>query len=212
MRTIIAKVRRLYRLSREQPHEWAELRRYANAPWSPGSTVFLGDSLTADWRDLETIPGCLNRGIGGQKTAQLLARFQQDVVALLPKAVHIMGGTNDLLRSRDADVAELILANVRSMTEIAIYHAIVPIVAAIPPCDEVLRRTTGRMDLRSEINSSLAIHAATIGAVFVDYDPILAADGCLQSDGIHITQTAYAAMKPRVIAAINAAASVAQCL
>ena len=35
-------------------------------------------------------------GISGQNTAQMLLRFNQDVIALKPKTVVILGGTNDI--------------------------------------------------------------------------------------------------------------------
>ena len=46
----------------------------------------------------EFFPGkpYLNRGIAGQTSAQMLVRFQQDVVALKPKVVVIQAGMNDL--------------------------------------------------------------------------------------------------------------------
>ncbi len=38
----------------------------------------------------------INRGISGQNTPQMLVRFRQDVIALQPKVVVILAGTNDI--------------------------------------------------------------------------------------------------------------------
>jgi lysophospholipase L1-like esterase len=42
-------------------------------------------------------PNWINRGVPGNTTAQMLARFQTDVIDLHPDVVHIMGGGNDVL-------------------------------------------------------------------------------------------------------------------
>src|SRR5437764_14666158 len=77
------------------------LRRYGseNAELGPpkageNRVVFLGDDLTEGWRRAEMFAGktLLNRGIAGQTSAQMLVRFQQDVVALKPKVVVIQAG------------------------------------------------------------------------------------------------------------------------
>src|SRR6266478_3461632 len=57
-------------------------------PPKPGEdrVVFLGDQVTEQW-GARFFPGkpFLNRGIGGQTSAQMLVRFHQDVVALKSK-------------------------------------------------------------------------------------------------------------------------------
>src|SRR3569833_311633 len=87
--------------------DWAGLTKYGSedtevkAP-APGENrvVFLGDDITENWglAGASFFPGkpYLNRGIAGQTTAQMLVRFQQDVIALKPKVVVIAGGSNDL--------------------------------------------------------------------------------------------------------------------
>ncbi len=71
--------------------------RYGVAP-NDSKVVFLGDSITQYWSsyaDFEA-EGWINKGISGQTSAQIAARFQTDVIALHPQAVHILAGTNDL--------------------------------------------------------------------------------------------------------------------
>ena len=64
-----------------------------------GAVVFAGDSLTGGWRDLEQAFAGVkvaNRGIGGDVSRGLLFRFQEDVLALQPKAIVLLIGSADL--------------------------------------------------------------------------------------------------------------------
>jgi hypothetical protein len=79
--------------------DWADLSRYkldddALAPPAPGvkRVVFFGSSTTDNWgRKFDSIffpeKSYINRGISGETSAQMLLRFQQDIVALKPSAV-----------------------------------------------------------------------------------------------------------------------------
>jgi len=67
----------------------------------------------------------LNKGIGGDTSGGLLARFQQDVVQNKPDLVVILGGTNDLWWDLDIN---LILANIFAMACQAQHRDIVPVV------------------------------------------------------------------------------------
>jgi lysophospholipase L1-like esterase len=83
-----------------------------------GSIVFAGDSLTANWKTLgKDFSGVVvaNRGIGGDVSRGLLFRFQEDVLALRPKAIVILIGINDLTAKQPASTT---LANIRSMLEL----------------------------------------------------------------------------------------------
>src|SRR5262245_23565083 len=89
----------------QQPGDWAALARYRDAnvalpaPKSDEARVVLyGDSITEIWaRYFDAMfPGkpYIGRGISGQTTP--LVRFRQDVVALKPRVVVILAGTNDI--------------------------------------------------------------------------------------------------------------------
>src|SRR5690242_5513801 len=61
--------------------------------------VFLGDSITQGWGDVgSSFPGIktANRGISGDTTRGVLIRLQEDVIALNPRGVVLLIGTNDL--------------------------------------------------------------------------------------------------------------------
>jgi lysophospholipase L1-like esterase len=63
-----------------------------------GALVFLGDSITQYWGDVPSyFPGIkvANRGISGDTTRGVLIRLQ-DVIALNPRGVVLLIGTNDL--------------------------------------------------------------------------------------------------------------------
>ena len=83
--------------------DWGGLLRYGSedselpAP-KPNETrvIFLGDDVTLNWTDFFPGKPYFNRGIEQQTSAQMLIRFQQDVIALKPKVVVIMAGTNDI--------------------------------------------------------------------------------------------------------------------
>jgi dienelactone hydrolase len=88
----------------QQAADWPNLCRYKaeDATLTRGPrprAVFLGDSITDNWVRGDPAlfaNGIVGRGIGGQTSPQMLARFRQDVVALRPRVVHMMAGTNDI--------------------------------------------------------------------------------------------------------------------
>jgi hypothetical protein len=107
---------------------WAALQRYesANSSFAGGEesetrVVFFGDSITDAWILEESFPGkgYINRGIGGQTTPQMLLRLRQDVVALKPKLVVILAGTNDVAENTGPETLDDIEGNLASMVEIA---------------------------------------------------------------------------------------------
>jgi hypothetical protein len=85
--------------------DWPNLAKYRDdnaklAPPAKGESrvVFLGDSITEFWPLSDSFPGkpYMNHGISGQTTPLILLRFRQDVIALQPKVVVILAGTNDI--------------------------------------------------------------------------------------------------------------------
>lgn len=76
------------------------------------SLVFVGDSITEGWHTLNADFADLNvklanRGIGGDTTPNLLYRLQDDVLALQPRGLVLLIGTNDLgEHTPPADIAD----------------------------------------------------------------------------------------------------------
>ncbi|MGA2029293.1 MAG: GDSL-type esterase/lipase family protein [Verrucomicrobiota bacterium] len=90
------------------PKVWAQ--RHAQwmktADQDQGSVVFLGDSITQGWNSLaHDFPNMkvANRGIGGDTTRGVLYRLEADVLALKPKAIVLLIGTNDLGNGANPD-------------------------------------------------------------------------------------------------------------
>ena len=105
--------------------------------------VCLGDSLTYGFgcsrkRIWTTLAGeksqfeIINKGINGDTTGGMLARFYSDVILNKPDVVFIMGSTNDLAAGADIGVVQ---ANIMSMVHQAFYHNIIPVVATLIKAD-----------------------------------------------------------------------------
>ena len=87
--------------------DWPGVNRYAQANaqlTQPVKVVLIGDSITDGWPaarpDFFSTTGYIGRGISGQVSTQMLARFMQDVVSLHPKVVVINAGTNDIAENQ----------------------------------------------------------------------------------------------------------------
>lgn len=189
--------------------DWPWLGRYAadNAALQAAGTrvdiVFMGDSITEGWR--EKRPGFFRagrvcRGIGGQTTPQMLLRMMADVVALRPRAVHIMAGTNDIAGNTGPMTGRQSQDNLAAMTELADAHGIRVLLASVPPAAAFPWRpgleTVGPI---RALNAWARRYAAQAGATWVDYTPALATPSGamrpgLADDGVHPTAAGYDAM------------------
>ncbi len=179
--------------------------------------VFLGDSITDGWDLAKSFPGkpYVNRGIGSQVTAQMLVRFEQDVVALHPRAVVILGGVNDVTGFLQVESAESIVANIEAMADIASAHRIAVVLCAILPVNDYTPAARGVVaerkpaELRA-INAALRALARRRHFAFADYAAVLADDhelmrDGLTRDGVHPLAAGYARMAPVAAQAIAAA-------
>jgi lysophospholipase L1-like esterase len=175
--------------------------------------VFMGDSITEGWRGQVPGffgPGRVGRGISGQTTMQMLVRFRQDVIALRPRVVHIMAGTNDIAGNLGQVSDEELQANIESMTELAQAHGIRVILASIPPAaDFPWRQGLNPGPRIVRLNAWMKGYAAKSGAVYADYWNAVH-DGLgfradWASDGVHPTRAGYDAMAPVAEAAIRKA-------
>lgn len=166
--------------------------------------VLIGDSITYEW--LENDPGFFlahrrrNAGIGGQRTRDMLARFERDVVASAPRLVHIMAGTNDLWYGEAGERGEIALAHIAAMAGMARAAGIGVVLAAPPPIGTAALAIILRPDLFQPLRDGVAALAAAEGDRFVDYaDALAGADGRLRpaftTDGVHLTRAGYRAMR-----------------
>jgi lysophospholipase L1-like esterase len=195
--------------SEQRERDWPNLCRYRvqNAESHAGTprVVFMGDSITEFW--LPADPGffnngVVNRGIGGQTSPQMLLRFYSDVIALHPKVVHILAGTNDIAGNTGPTTAQDYKNNIMAMTDIALGNGIKVVLGSIPPSDHFAWRPglnpAGRI---TELNAWLQSYAAKRKLIFVDYHTALSGPGGairadLSHDGVHPHRSGYAVMKP----------------
>lgn len=169
----------------------------------PVDVVFMGDSITEGWHDKRPAffkRGRINRGIGGQTSSQMVLRMYSDVVALKPKAVHIMAGTNDIAGNTGPMTAQMTQDNIGAMTDIARRHGFKVLLAPIPPAASFPWRP--EVDTKPRIaalNRWLEGFAHETRSTWVDYRRVLD-DGTgamkpgLASDGVHPTEAGYDAM------------------
>jgi lysophospholipase L1-like esterase len=177
--------------------------------------VFFGDSITDRWSMPPGggfFPGkrYVNRGIGSQTTGQMLLRFRADVIALAPRAVVILAGTNDLSGNAGPTTPEAILDNLASMVELARAHRIRVVLASLlPVCNgkkgadgKPIDRTTERPPAAIvDLNRRIAALAKKSGSIYLDYfSALVDAQGALESklteDGLHPNAAGYAVMAP----------------
>jgi lysophospholipase L1-like esterase len=200
-------------------NDWANLARYreANARLGPPAAgenrvVFFGNSITEAWAPLfpQMFPGkpYVGRGISGQTTPQLLVRFRPDVVALKPKVVVILAGTNDIAGNTGPSSLEMIEDNLASMSEIARANGIrVVLSSVLPVYDYPWKPGLQPAPKIIALNAWMKRYAATTGAVYLDYHSAMkdSRDGLppeLAKDGVHPTEAGYRIMARLVEPAI----------
>jgi lysophospholipase L1-like esterase len=204
--------------------DWPELARYRSenaalpAPKN-GETrvVFMGDSITDFWGRGTGVffPGkpYVNRGISGQTTPQMLVRFRPDVIALRPRVVVILAGTNDIAGNTGPSALGMIEDNLTSMAELARANGIKVVLASVTPVNDEVNAgmTKGRPPQEIlELNAWIKSYAQREHFVYLDYyDALLDAHQALKkelsSDGLHPDAAGYAVMAPLAQQAIEQA-------
>jgi lysophospholipase L1-like esterase len=211
--------------------DWPLLSRYGDANTkmvAPGKNelrvVFMGDSITDSWGkpgQAEFFPGkpYINRGISGQTTPQMLIRFRPDVIAMQPKVVVILAGTNDLAGNTGPMTLAATEDNLASMAELARAHGIRVVLASLLPVSDYGHNREGKPIKQTErrppekikeLNQWIKRHAAENGYTYLDYFAATVDEaGMLKKeisdDGLHPNAKGYAVMQPLAEQAINAA-------
>lgn len=104
----------------------------------------------------------LNKGIGGEATREILARFESDVLANKPDIVIVMGGVNDLYRGYDV---EALKNNLRKIYEAAKENGIKVVACAILPYNDAGSEVLKKM---SEVNEWIREYSGQNGMIFCD--------------------------------------------
>ena len=226
----------------EQLQDWNQLGRYHDAnlelkklPGDAKRVIFLGDSITDNWKLEESFPDkpYVNRGISGQTTPQMLVRMYPDVIDLKPAAMILLAGINDVSRNTGPSTAEMIEDNIMAMTELAQHHGIKVILCSLLPISDYpfLRKQSGGsqflplpglripvMQMTAEhpptdilkLNAWIRDYAGRVNAIYADYFAALVdGKGWLKDsysiDGLHPNAEGYTVMAPIAAAAIQKA-------
>jgi lysophospholipase L1-like esterase len=170
-----------------------------------GALVFAGDSITERWRTLAQDFAPLgvkiaNRGIGGDRARNLLYRFDDDVLALHPRGLVLLIGTNDL---GAMDTAADIAANIKAiLAKTRAQDAAMPVALCLVMPRNVERDFPKRIP---ELNTLLREIAAGDAALTLCdlYSPFAQEDGASKpeyfGDRLHPNAAGYAQMRDALL-------------
>lgn len=141
----------------------------ATASTASKQMVIIGASYAAEWQN-PVLPGytVINKGIDGQESSDVRARFERDVLALKPDTVMIWGHYNDVVRARPENMAaarKKAQENYQAMVEQARAAGITPILVTeltIPIPDTIKEKLMGlvvgllgKNDYRTQKNTEI---------------------------------------------------------
>lgn len=170
-------------------------------------TVFLGDSITDRWGDLNAyFPGenYINAGIDGQRTDQILARLP-DILSganvcngnpaaplncrsiTPPATVVIYAGWNNLFQGTDPVLA---IADIQNMVTLCQFYGVQPIVVTIYHFDPAF--TGANFDpIIDGMNQNIRL----IGVPTIDLEQVFLNQSGYTVDGVHPIAPGYAQMR-----------------
>lgn len=184
--------------------------------------VVLGASYAGGWPSDRQIAGyqIINKGVSGQQSFEMLARFEGDVLALKPNAVIIWGFINDIFRSERTQIDQTIRRthdSILAMVQLARKAGVVPILATEVTIrgkdgwSEAFESLIGRMLGKSsyqdyvngyviETNRWIRDLAVREGILLLDLETVLADRRSVRRkeyslpDGSHISPQGYEAL------------------
>ena len=166
--------------------------------------VFIGDSITRLWPQTDagffTAHGYMGKGIDGQTSRAIAARFADDVVKNDPSVVHIMCGINDVAENDGSYVESgAILANIQQMAAMAEQAKIKVVIGSLTPANAFWWWKDGQKPSKEgvtivshilEANALIKAWCEEKGYPFIDYyTPMADEDGGFPQpyayDGVH---------------------------
>lgn len=201
--------------AQQRARDWADLCRYRAddaASTAHPRVVLMGDSITDFWRQGDPAlfeHGIVDRGISGQTSGQMLLRFWPDVIALQPRIVQILAGTNDIAGNTGPTTEQEYESNIMAMVTLAQAHHIRVLIGSIPPAVSFWwtpHPYRPAAEIR-RLNDWLRRYARSRGAGFVDYyahlsTPAGAFRPDLSNDGVHPNANGYKEMTALLQAAL----------
>lgn len=192
--------------------------------------VIIGASYAAEWQNPK-LPGytVTNKGIDGQESSDVRARFERDVIALKPDAVMIWGHYNDVVRAKPENMAaakKKAQDNYQAMVEQARAAGITPILVTeitIPIPDTMMEKlmgfigsVRGKTDYRTQknteikaVNAWLRDYAKTQQIKLVDLETALdSGNGTrkveyTRSDNSHVSPAGYDAITKYMVSQLT---------
>ena len=200
--------------------DWPDLKKYQmeNATIAPPAkgekrVVFMGDSITEFWKtadgDFFHDNNYIDRGIKGQTTSQMLARFHQDVIALHPAVVVILAGTNDIAQNEGPVPMKDIYAKIVAMAQLAQEnHIKVVLCSVLPVYDFPWNHGIQPAEKVVQLNNMISAYCMKQNVPYVDYYTKMVDDrkglrSIYTYDGVHPLKAGYKIMEPLVKNAIK---------
>jgi lysophospholipase L1-like esterase len=184
--------------------------------------VLIGASYAGGWSSQKSIAGSriVNKGVDGQQSFEMLARFESDVLAVKPDAVIIWGFINDVFRSDRGQMDQTLRRtreSILSMVALAKKAGIVPILATevtirgkdtwSESLQSIIGRALGKSSYQDYINLQVVETnrwirdmAAADCILLLDLETVLADPHGVrrkefaQPDGSHISTQGYVAL------------------
>ena len=227
----LAETRARLKSAEKALNDWPDLAHYRDANAKAAApaedeqrVVFMGDSITDMWvqpRLGSFFPGkpYIGRGISGQTTPQMLLRFRADVIALHPRVVVILVGTNDIAGNTGPITLRETEGNLASMAELGRANGIRVVLSSVMPVSNYGHDREGNpLDMRIkrppekilELNAWIKKYAAVNDHLYLDYFSAMVDEhGLLKKDlsedGLHPNAAGYAVMAPLAEKAIQSA-------
>lgn len=135
--------------------------------------------------------GYIDKGISGQNTTQMRARFEKDVVALNPKVFVIMAGTNDIAQGVSNDD---IFNNIAYMASEAKTHGMKVIICSITPNNRNYTGVGWKSQYIEALNERFQNLCTSEGYAYCDYWSSLVArtgEAAVSTDIDHGLKDAY---------------------
>ena len=205
-----------------QAQDWANKAHYAQAnklllaaPEDSLRVVMMGNSITEFWEethpDFFTANHLVCRGISGQVSSQMLARFWQDVINLKPSIVVINCGTNDIAENNGPYDEDITLDNIKSMTELALANGIDVVLTSVLPCDGFCWNPSVKNVPEKIANLNMRIMgyiAHKTHVYYLDYFTFMTIDGNSMNkdyseDGVHPNAMGYDVMETKLMERLN---------
>ena len=145
----------------------------------------------------------VGRGISGQESYEMLARFRQDVIALSPRAVVINCGTNDIAENFCPYDEDITMDNIQSMTELALHNGINVVLSSVLPCSHFIwnRSVRNVPEKIQSLNARIQELAERLHLPYIDYYGSMvynesgAINPAYSEDGVHPNATGYNVME-----------------